>query len=435
MPLKVKFITFIIAIFIMSQFLNIGNYSFFSYTFSGAKYYSPLTQLSKAARIPLLLFGFALFSFVSNKVFTGYIDFLKKNWDILLYLFFTLFSFTNIVSLYNGLLYTFWYALCLFFLLLVIYLVSFKTTKKVASVRLLELVFYSNAVLIPMALVSLVTLEPKAKLALAFGNKSFFSNPLAGIFVAVCCFIIAKQKEQLKKISTLRFFSKISLFILSGFLIYILAKTGRRTPFIISILVIPITFYFTFAKNIFAKILLLVLIPTALIFVSIKIDSLIEQYASENITFRRLQKINIGEGGEIEESSWQDRILIWNSYYVVHKKYPVFGTGLGNALIQQEKVLSGVYPSGLSTHNTYFSILVEQGLVGIFFFIIILTRSIYLALFKGNSYFKIAFFLLLFQSSVLNFTETNYSPGQAYFWITYLVWFMPRIFLNKSLLK
>ncbi|MGD0381898.1 MAG: O-antigen ligase family protein [Thermoguttaceae bacterium] len=83
-------------------------------------------------------------------------------------------------------------------------------------------------------------------------------------------------------------------------------------------------------------------------------------------TWERLTKTR----DELQTGTWSGRIIIWEAGFALFQQYPVLGTGSGTALRVIGQALGASRP--IAAHNTYLSMSVELGVVGLLLFMSIL---------------------------------------------------------------
>lgn len=79
-----------------------------------------------------------------------------------------------------------------------------------------------------------------------------------------------------------------------------------------------------------------------------------------------------------EDASSTERIVLWQEAFENIKERPLFGTGLGNYILAVRPVES--YRTPYYAHNLYLDIATELGLVGLFFFLLMLLIPLYTSL-------------------------------------------------------
>jgi O-antigen ligase len=86
-----------------------------------------------------------------------------------------------------------------------------------------------------------------------------------------------------------------------------------------------------------------------------------------------------GIGQEMQQGTWGDRKLIWTAGWDLFERRPVRGVGAGAFGAEIQRVWPGP-PSPLVAHNTFLSILIEEGLIGFGLFFALLVNLVVLAL-------------------------------------------------------
>lgn len=99
-------------------------------------------------------------------------------------------------------------------------------------------------------------------------------------------------------------------------------------------------------------------------------------------------------GSEVSSGSLNNRALIWNAGLVAFRQHPVAGVGSGGFPRSVEPILG--FPQGWSivAHNTFFSVLVETGVVGFALFSIILL-SLVLAVYRMQGLKRVTWTVML----------------------------------------
>lgn len=107
----------------------------------------------------------------------------------------------------------------------------------------------------------------------------------------------------------------------------------------------------------------------------------------------------LSNGSEINYNIIEPRIDRWKCAWHAIQKAPLFGYGTGDelAVLKSEYNARGMVISsinGLNAHNTYLSMLLKHGIVGLLVFLILMLSYSYLAI-KGRDFIYIAFLLVL----------------------------------------
>lgn len=146
---------------------------------------------------------------------------------------------------------------------------------------------------------------------------------------------------------------------------------------------------------------------------------------------KRYEKIVL----EWTEPYMNPRYFIWRSTLRSFRDNPITGAGLTNvrAFLPHYLRPIGQADKGFSSHGTHIEILAETGLVGIFFFAVILARSLFFAssISPGRSYTgHIA--LIVTGPLVISLFESNLTPGQALFYPLWLGILLPRCKIHRK---
>jgi O-antigen ligase len=86
-----------------------------------------------------------------------------------------------------------------------------------------------------------------------------------------------------------------------------------------------------------------------------------------------------GVSQELKQGTWGARKLVWEAGWGLFEKSPVIGVGAGGFGTAIQRVWTGP-PSPIVAHNTFLSILIEEGLVGFALFSFLLISLVLLAL-------------------------------------------------------
>jgi O-antigen ligase len=86
-----------------------------------------------------------------------------------------------------------------------------------------------------------------------------------------------------------------------------------------------------------------------------------------------------GIGREMQQGTWGNRKLVWAAGWDLFEKRPVRGVGAGAFGTEIQRVWPGP-PSPIVAHNTFLSILIEEGLIGFGLFLVLLINLILAAL-------------------------------------------------------
>jgi O-antigen ligase len=159
----------------------------------------------------------------------------------------------------------------------------------------------------------------------------------------------------------------------------VLYMLSSRAGILALIVVLPLYFLFKFYNKFSKWILLVIVLVIAVLFVEIaktneKVQTAIAGISNEN--FHKTLKSD-------------ERLLIWKSALGVIKENIVFGVGTGDASTELKKefikrgYVNGFYDN-LNAHNQFLEILLENGLIGLILFLIVLGYMSFHAIYQKN---------------------------------------------------
>jgi O-antigen ligase len=175
---------------------------------------------------------------------------------------------------------------------------------------------------------------------------------------------------------------KTKWIIIVVFLIFSLYFLSSRAGVLAGIIIIPTYFFLKIEKR-WAKWVLLTVLPFFLFFVFLALKTNTRfSYSFEKMISDRPGKLTIKD----------NRIYIWKSALVIIGKNLLFGVGTGDATeeLKAEYLRRGYndgYYDNLNAHNQFLEILLENGLIGLLFFSVILGFMIYHAFLYNNIVF------------------------------------------------
>lgn len=122
------------------------------------------------------------------------------------------------------------------------------------------------------------------------------------------------------------------------------------------------------------------------------------------------------------------RVTIWKSAWEVIKVNPVIGVGTGNACSElknefiKKGYTAGLYDS-LNAHNQFLEIQLENGIVGLLIFLLLLGYGLYIAV-SENNYFLLAFIIMtiiffIFESMLNRLAGVMFFPFFMFLLINY----------------
>lgn len=166
----------------------------------------------------------------------------------------------------------------------------------------------------------------------------------------------------------------ITVFLLTGVYLF-----SSRTAFIALLLVLPVYLFFKWRRNIYRWILYSFMFILFLLLGWIILTNQKIRYDVDKLKSEELQNV-IGE---------DIRITIWKSALEVIKQNPVFGVGTGDAHDELTKNLRSAgyndeFYKGLDTHNQFLEIQLENGIIGLLLFLLLITYMMYIAVSDKN---------------------------------------------------
>lgn len=434
--MKLSFFGILVFVIILSTNMNIGNYSFFTYSFDGTLIRGIIGKLLAASRLPICLLPLVLFLGIGYKLRKQIGSFLIQNLDVVLFVLASWFSIINSIDKVNAFFYTVWHNAIFFAILAYFFYIAHKSYNRFDRLYNLGFIlFWSNVIVLPFLLVNLNNMIGGGILDMAFSGIPFAPYCVLSLMFATYIFLYLKKNNPTSKKGLLRF-SRPLYWFFSLFLFILLLGGARRTPLVISIVLTLGFLYLYYGTNLWQRVVIIGVMMYSVFLFVISIPIIIERYGDQFYTLERFSQIEFDAGGNISEGkfskSYMDRLLIWDSYFKLVRENPVFGTGLFNSKIHHVDRFKNWRLAGYSPHNSYISIIVEQGYIGIFFFLIVLFRSIFLMATKERTRLRYLYFLILISMLVINWNEYNSLGGQVFFWTSFLIILYPRVYLVKQ---
>lgn len=209
------------------------------------------------------------------------------------------------------------------------------------------------------------------------------------------------------------------------FLLSTLYFLSSRFGLLAAIIVAPVYLYKKLKKRISVYLLFALII--VLIIFSIGV-------LKSNI---RVQKImnEITAGSEKLNAASDNRLIIWKSALKISKSNLLLGVGIGDVrseLMKEYKQLGNqeIIKKNYNVHNQFLEILLENGLIGLMIFLVILGYMIIIAIRFNN----ILYFLFLITSIVFFLFETVLYrfPGMSFFaLLSFLLIYIPERYQHK----
>ena len=406
------------------MFANIGNYSFFAYTYSGAKLPAAVNAVFSTGRLLLALFPLVIILSGRFKAL-GLKASIFLNWDILLL------SSVGLASciMVNNPIEVFTYVAWMLGLTMVVIFWITKQSELSLENKLLELAkVFTHSHFIVLILLSLKIADSRSlNFEMAYSSKNFYAYALYVLIFGIVLFVYLKNTLNERRIRIFYFVktSYLMIFTSIALSVYFIMISGRRSALIASGLVLMTLISLTGGRSwknlifIFAALILLFTTP-------ITLDGF--------LTIDRLKVLSFSEGQISEQhhsNSLGERLEIWSTYYTVFKSYPVFGVGPGNAQHTQAIMFPNSPVSGYSPHNSYLAVLVEYGVVGsILLFIVFVRNLYYISLMRHGP--RLLYGSFSIGLLIICLFEYNSSPGQILFIpiLISLIW--PRFSIGKK---
>lgn len=406
--------------------INLANYSVLSYTFSGAGYSNPIFELVKYSRLPMLFVGVLLFSVVMVRS-VKLRSFIVKNVDIFLFLLVMISGLINSLDIINGLFYTLWQSAALITVLLFLFFLNKHSDRENSFRNFMQLLFWSNFFVLPLLVFNFHTLGSGWTYYMAFSSKTFYPYCLLTILLAMYSSRVLLNRSIFNGPKRRNLLFEWILILGCLFFCFV---SARRTPLFLMVLLTPPYIYLTVGRRLWKRIALVFVLVTA-IAASIPVTlKYINEHKYELAALKKLNDLSKSSGDFSKDASYNERKLVWDSYFKVYKRYPIVGVGSYNGSVVHTKMFDGERVEGYSTHNLYLGILVEHGLLGILLFATIFVRSLIILFISSKFRFFILYNIFLIAPIlIINWNEYNLIPGQIFYWSTILVIIFPRIYL------
>ncbi|MCU0460413.1 MAG: O-antigen ligase family protein [Bacteroidales bacterium] len=198
------------------------------------------------------------------------------------------------------------------------------------------------------------------------------------------------------------------IWLISGlFLLVSLYFISSRAALLAMIIIVP--FYIIYNLIIFKRSKYIGISLIVLILVSVPLILKNERYKSFIDFFKR------DKNSELQFKD--DRIIIWNSAFKVVQDNIIFGAGIGDVRDELVKVYDQIAAERLSTnrtnaHNQFLEVLLESGIIGLLFFLAIISFMIYIAITGKNLVY--GFFIItmlvffMFESALYRFAGVSF---------------------------
>ncbi len=421
---KASILVIVVYLLFLANLINIGNYSFFSYTFSGASASNPLFSALIYLRLPLAVFGgILILAFLFHD--KSFRSSLIKNIDVLLFggmMFLGLFNSKDMV---NGILYSIWHMSSFIVVLTFLFLLNKNFNPEIRVRFFFQFLFWSNFIVIPLLVINLSSLGQQWSYYMAFSSKAFYPYCLLSMIISIYSSRLLTGYSIFNYSKRINGYLELILILLIIFFCFV---SARRTPlFLIILLSVPYT-YFRIGRRVWKKATLFILTICLIVFATPKVMKFIDEHKYEMSVLKKINDLQASNGDLSKDSSYNERKQIWNSYIEVFEKHPAIGVGSYNGPLFQTMIVKNSNLAGFSTHNLYLGILVEHGVIGFFFFILMIICSLFKAIRKigiKKSLIWISYGLV--PILLINWNEYNLLPGQVFYWTTILILLFPRL--------
>lgn len=198
--------------------------------------------------------------------------------------------------------------------------------------------------------------------------------------------------------------------------VYLIFLTGSRTALILTVIAALATLWYMFRHKVrFRKtVALVMLVSVAYVYFQIpqaqldRLATIDDQFATGDLN---------------------GRTAIWQSGIRAMKESPIFGEGIGS--FQEVSAVYSLTGTEMSSHNSYLSILVENGMIGfIIFFAFVIGLFIYAWKTEGDKNLRWLSLTLISLWLVLSFA--SHSEAQKYTWIIFGI-IISIYYINKKI--
>lgn len=419
---RISVLRLTIVILFLSNILNIGNYSFLSYSFAGFPISIVFFDFLKYFRLPMILIGLltVVILLLKNHKLSG---FFLYNIDVFIFLFFTYLGLINSIDIINGIFYTLWLSgATILGLSFMFYLKTYCFNQKKFHI-FFKFIFWSNFIVLPFLILNINSIGKSWSFDMAFSSSTFYPYCLFSMLISLygCRLFTTKSIFKSK-------FDIIIEILVILIIIFFCFLSARRTPLFLMIILTFIFSFYAVGKSIFKKILLSIFLIFFGILITPKLLKYIEKHKYELSILKKVNDIQNSKGDISKDASYNERIMVWNLYNEIINMHPIIGTGSYNSSLFLKEIFPNSRLNGYSTHNLYRGILVEHGFLGLLSFMVVLFRSSFLILLTSSikhSYYYFTF--LLIPVIIINWNEYNLLAGQVFFWTTLLIILFPRI--------
>ena len=406
----------VVGAIIIAIIVNMGGYSFLSHTMTGEPVRSASSRIASAA-VPIMLLVSSLIVFTRHSA--GLWAYLRRNWDVLLFIVVSLFSTAFAFNVSRTLQYVVWFTVSLCSALFFWYFVARRMDLERAGTFLAAVLLVAYAPFLAFALPGVVSYTGQ-HLRAWFAPGPFYAYAAVGVYASALILMTIDRKSFREKL--IRYIPSPVIAAVGLFSVVSVIYSSKRST-IVAVAIVTIVFvvgrmFVNERRRRAASLFRTVALAAALVGVAVWAVPRAER------TMMRFGRV---VDPTVEDGSLDARRNIYQNSLYVYSKYPVFGVGLANGDNATRELLPNAKKSGSPLHNTFLGILVELGTVGMLLFLLMAVRSAIYFFKLPSKRFKFQILLLGVAPALVSITEYNLTPGQALFWPLWLTVLAPRI--------
>lgn len=427
---KLTLLVSILYCLFYSNFINLANYSFLSYSLGGGSVSNPLFELIKYSRLPVLMLAFVAIN-LNRDIRKSIYRFFILNLDIIFFFVIMWLGLLSSQDQVNGLFYTLWQNLALLTLLALFVVLRHYYNRENTIYIFFQLLFWSNFIVLPLLIINLHTFGNNWVYNMAFSSKTFYPYCLLSMMISIYGAKLFSEKS-LFLFFTKRYAHYIE-YILILVLIFFCLFSARRGPLFVMLALTPIYMFIAIGRQWWKRFFILLFLGITTLGSIPKINNYMETHQLEFAIFKKIGDLQNSKDGLSGDQSYNEREQIWELYWDIVEDYPFFGVGAYNSTVVNKNKNPNHRLAGYSTHNLYMGLLVEHGYLGLVTFLAIIIRGLIIMLTKTSLSFFIRYSIFLCAPALLiNWNEYNLIPGQVFYWSTVSFLLFPRLFLLKK---
>lgn len=422
--MKLKYSLYIFILY-YSNIVNIGNYSFLMYDFTGGTSSNFIFDSLRYIRLPILLLITITILATLNR-HKKLASFYLKNWDVIIFIIVSYFGLMNSIDLVNGIFYTVWNTAALIFIIAFFHHLKSNYSFKEGLSILFKILFWSNFIVLPFLFLNLPYIGSTWEYNMAFGSSTFYPYSLLSMIMA----LYAHQLFLHRSLLHIKYNKLIENFTVFSILFFCF-MSGRRTPFILMTIMAVLYLFHGIKRNAILGLMTIALIVIVAAYILPSAINYSENNQDGFFMFKKINDLQQTDGNLSNDGSYSVREYIWQMYDAVISENPATGTGAFNSVVHHNAIFINQPFAGSSPHNLYIGLIVEHGYLGFFSFMILLLRSCLIWIKLNSSYNSfVYFFFLLLPTLVINWNEYNLLVGQIFYWTTMLIILLPRMVMK-----